>query len=662
MKPAVALLLALLLPVAAGAQQPPAPASTLRELSLEQLGGLEVTTVSKLPAEVWRSAAAIAVLTQDDIRRAGVTTLPELLRLIPGVQVARLDSDHWALGIRGLTSSFSKALLVLIDGRSVYTPLFGGVYWQVQDTLLEDIDRIEVIRGPGGTIWGTNAVNGVINIITKNSRETAGALVSVGGGNVDQGRVGVRYGGSNGRGLSYRVYGTGSRRAAEHHTDGHPFDDWSIAQGGFRIDATRRAGETFRIQGDGYKGRTGERVAVGSFAPPAALLIEGSDDVAGGNVLAHWERELAGGAGFRLQAYYDRTIRHAVHFEETRDTFDVDFLHRAPLGPRHQLAWGAGARNSASNVTELFPTLTVTPEDRAHRFASIFAQDEIAVMADRLWLTLGSKFEHNSYSGWEVQPSARLLWRPSSRETVWAAVTRSARIPSRIETDLMLTAFGIPNPLAYILLAGSKDFDAETLVGVEAGYRRLLASQLYLDVTAFHNNYDGLAGFSPFAVTIEPAPIPHLQFKTSYQNAIDGTSDGIEISPDWRPSSWLRLKGAYSLLTIDMENRPGNTDAQNVALYEESIPRHQGSVQAALTLPGAVEVDYTQRFMGRLVTHDIPHYVTADARLGWQIGRGVTVAVAGQNLFAPNHVEFFRDEFAAVGIRRSVYASMTWRR
>lgn len=277
-------------------------------------------------------------------------------------------------------------------------------------------------------------------------------------------------------------------------------------------------------------------------------------------------------------------------------------------------------------------------------------------------MTVGSKFEHNNESGLDVQPSARFLWRPNVHETVWTSVTRAVRTPSRIDTDLQLTGFALANPLAYLVVVGSQDFRSERLVGVEAGYRRLLGSQLYLDVTAFHNDYDDLAGFGAFAVTVQPQPILHLQFAIPYQNAIRGTTDGLEISPDWRPASWLQLKGAYGYLTIDMENRPGFNDTSNPALYEGSSPRHQGFVQAKLLLPRRLELDHSYRFASRLRTRDVPGYVTADVRLGWQLSNGLTVAIAGQNLLQANHVEFFRDEALASGIRRSVYATLTWRR
>jgi iron complex outermembrane receptor protein len=647
---------------AARAQSPPQPAVPLRELSLEQLGTLEVTSVAKQPAEVWRTPAAITVLTQDDIRRSGITTLPELLRLVGGVQVARTDSDHWAVGIRGLTSAFSKALLVLIDGRSVYTPLFGGVYWQVQETLLEDVERIEVIRGPGATIWGSNAVNGVINVITKHSRESTGLLVSAGAGNLDQGRVSVRLGDTLGDVLSYRVYAKGSLIDGQYHPDGQEYDEWSLAQTGFRVDLGRAGGQTVRLQGDMYRGTMGDHVLLGSFAPPSALALQGSDIVGGGNLVASWERDLPAGTSLRLQAYYDRTGRNSLHFREERNTVDVDLLLRTPLGSRHQVSWGAGARSSRSDFTSENPAVAFVPEDRTQRLTSLYGQDEIALLPDRLFATLGTKLEHNTYTGWEVQPSARLLWRANTQETLWGGITRAVRTPSRFETEVRVTQFVTPSPLIYLQLAGSPEFGAETLVGVEAGYRRLVTSSLYLDVTAFHNAYQNLSSFSPFAASIQLVPIPHVRATTTYQNGIRATSDGFEISPDWRPRSWVRVRGSYALVTIDAANRPGFSDPSNVALYEGSMPRHQGSVQTSLTLPNGVEVDYVQRAVGRLASHNVPRYVTGDARLAWQAPKGVELAVAGQNLFAPRHLEFFRDDFPQAGVRRSVFVSATWRR
>jgi iron complex outermembrane receptor protein len=326
------------------------------------------------------------------------------------------------------------------------------------------------------------------------------------------------------------------------------------------------------------------------------------------------------------------------------------------------VSWGAGARSSDSNITPKFPTLTVVPEDRNQRLASVYGQDEIALLPDELYATIGTKLEHNTYTGWEVQPSARLLWRVDTQETLWAGVTRAVRTLSRIETDLRLTQFLMPSPLIYVQLAGSPSVDAEGLVGMEAGYRRLLTPSLYVDLTAFHNTYGNLSSFSPFVVTQETTPIAHLLGTTTYENGIRAASDGVEIAPDWRPRDWARVRGSYALLSINATNRPGSTDTNNVALYEGSVPRHQASVQASLTLPNHVEVDYVQRAVGHLHSHNVPGYVTGDARVAWTIGHGLTLAAAAQNLWAPNHVEFFRDEFPTPGIRRSAYVSVQWRR
>jgi iron complex outermembrane receptor protein len=658
MRSRLVVLLTLVLPASLAAQ--PASNGSLSDLSLDELGALKVTTVSKQPAEVWRSAAAIFVMTADDIRRTGATTLPEVLRFVPGVQVSRLDSGHWAVGVRGLTSAFSKSLLVLIDGRSVYTPLFGGVFWQTQDTLLEDVDRIEVIRGPGGTVWGANAVNGVINVITKHSRDTLGVLASAGSGTVDHGRAAVRYGGQVRDDVHYRLYGTGFTRAALARSEHGRFDDWRIAQAGGRLDTGWRGG-TVTLQGDLYRGEAGDRVVVGSYDPPSRLVLQGADEIWGGNVRARWQRQSSDGGGLRLQTYYDRTERRALHFGETRHAIDVDFMHHLPIGRRHHLSWGAGARRSPTEFRAIYPTLTLDRPTRAYWLASTFVQDEVALALDRLWLTVGSKFEYNNNSGMEVQPSARLLWRPSATQSAWLAASRAVRTPSSIDTDLRLTGFVQPNPRLFLELSGRPDFAAETLVGFEAGYRRLIGERVYLDVTGFYNDYDDLAGFGSLAFTVEQQPLPHVLASVGYGNVIGGTTTGVEVSPDWRPTDWLQIKAAYALLSSDMESQPGYDDAANVALYEGSSPRHQGSVRVSLALPGQVSVDVMHRFATRLMAGRVPAYRTADARAEWFLSDRVSLAVGGANLQQPRHLEYFRDDGPDVTVPRSAYVSLTWR-
>src|SRR4030081_2326538 len=420
----------------------------LKQVSLEELGQIEVTTASKVPVKATRTPAAIYIVTQEDIRRSGATSIPEALRLVPGVEVSRIDSNKWSVGVRGFESRLSRSVLVLIDGRSVYTPLFAGTYWDVQDTLLEDIDRIEVIRGPGGTIWGPNAVNGVINIITKNARETKGTLVSSGGGNVDQGTGEARYGSGNGRNFNYRIYGKAFSRGPEFHPDHGRFDDWRMGQGGFRADWDSSTRDTFTVQGDFYSGDAGTRVSISTYSAPYTTTVERNAELSGGNLLGRWQRTLNESSGIEVQAYYDRTNRHDVTFGENRNTFDIDFLHHLSLPGRQAFVWGLGAHVSAADFMEVVPTILFAPH-RTDQIYSAFLEDEIALVDNKLWLTLGMKFLHNNYTGLEVQPTARLLWNPNPRHTLWTAVTRAVRTPSRLEEDFQPTGATSANPLIF---------------------------------------------------------------------------------------------------------------------------------------------------------------------------------------------------------------------
>lgn len=444
--------------------------TSLKQLSLAQLGNIEVTTMSKAPETVWRTASAIYVITHEDIRRSGATSIPDLLRLAPGLDVARISSDYWSVGVRGFGGQFSKSVLVMIDGRSVYTPLFAGVFWAVEDTVLEDIERVEVIRGPGGTIWGANAVNGVINIITKGAADTSGALALAGGGNVDYAVGAFRYGSGNGRNFAYRLYAKGFSRGPQFHADQINFDDWRMAQTGFRADWNRLR-DRLTVQGDFFKGEDGQSVPIGSFSPPSETFNYDPLDVSGGNILLRWQRNLAGAGDIQLQTYYDRTYFLGPHIGETRNTFDIDFSHHLVHARRQSVTWGLGARRSPSRIMETVPTWAFVPRDRSTDFYSAFVQDEIEAADQKLWLTFGSKFEHNVYTGLEIQPTVRLLWTPAVRQSWWAAITRAVRTPSRLEADVQVTQFAtfLGTVPAFVRLTGTPDFRSERLVGYEAG-------------------------------------------------------------------------------------------------------------------------------------------------------------------------------------------------
>jgi len=638
-------------------------APRLTELSLEQLGDIEVTSVSKRPEEVWRTAVAIHVITHDDIRRSGATSIPEVLRLAPGIEVARIDSDHWSIGVRGFGDQFSKSLLVLIDGRSIYTPLFAGMYWPAHDALLDDVDRIEVIRGPGGTIWGADAVSGVINIITKPAADTPGALLSAGSGNIDRGIGALRYGGGRGGTFDYRVYGKGVNRGAESHTDGATFDEWWTTQAGFRTDWTFEPGNSLTVQGDVSKGSHGQRVSVASFSPPSQTTLDGSLHAVGMNVLARWQRDVSKTRGFRLQAYFDRTSWLAPHFGERRSTVDVDFLHHVTLA-RHTLTAGAGARISPSRFLQIIPTLDFTPREQTDSVYSGFAEDEVALVRERVWLTAGTKIERNNYTGVEVQPGVRLLWTPRAGQSLWSAITRAVRTPSRIEDAVSSISYSSTTTVPIFLRAtGSSDFEAERMVGYEAGYRARAGSQVYVDVAAFHNGHRGLGSFGLGQVSIEQTPPPvHAIVDVLYVNGVSGSSNGFELSPDWQPRAWWRLRGAYSYVRFNLANTPGSIDVNAVNRYSGSSPHHQGRFESQLNLPGATELDTTYRYVSSLPFQKIAAYHTVDMRIGWTMSPRVEVSVAGQNLLAPYHSEFGHGQMPTVGVARSVYVEARWRR
>jgi iron complex outermembrane receptor protein len=638
------------------------PARNLKQLSLEQLGNIEVTTVSKEPENIQRTAAAIYVLTQEDIRRSGATSIPEVLRTVPGVEVAQIDSSTWAIGIRGFGSGFSKSVLVVIDGRNVYTPLFAGVNWRLQNVMLEDVERIEVIRGPGGTIWGTNAVNGVVNIITKNSKDSRGMVVSAGGGSVDQGTGEFRYGGGLRQNLSYRVYGMAFGRGHEFHTDHDHFDDWQFGQGGFRMDWDNQGSDSFTLQGDLYRGDLGERQNIAFYSPPASINVDGTEDVSGGNVLGRWKHKLGEGSDFQLQAYYDRTYRLGAQLGETRNTFDIDFVHHLNALPLQDIIWGLGARWSPSDLIQTVATVDFLPHHQSDNIYSAFVQDEIAIVRNKLSATIGSKFEHNIYTGWEIQPSARLLWTPSVHQTIWAAVTRAVRSPSRLDEDLQLTGFITATPLPiFIRVAGNPQFMSETLLGYEAGYRTLVTSRFYVDLSLFHNNYNNLTSFGSAAFSFESSPPPlRLIITVPWANGIKGNTDGVEITPNWKVASWLDLKASYSYLNMDLRNKPGNTDTGTVTADQGSSPRHEFVIQPRFNLPKRFELDPVYRYVSALPAQLVKGYSTMDARLGWHFAEQFELSVVGQNLFQPRHVEFAGDPGGLIGIKRSVYIKLTW--
>ena len=641
-------------------EEPQATVGHLNQASLEDLGNIEVTTTSKEPVKASETPAAIYVITQEDIRRSGATSIPEILRLAPGIEVARIDSNTWSVGVRGFGSAVSRSVLVLIDGRSVYTPLFAGVWWQVQDTLLEDCERIEVIRGPGGTVWGANAVNGVINIITKSAKDSRGVLVSTGGGNLDQGFLNFRYGGGNDRDFDYRVYGKAFTRAGEFHPIGKEFDDWHMAQTGFRADWDLHDRDTLTLQGDLYNGDAGQDIDITTYTSPYFINVEQNAELAGGNLVGRWKRLLSHGSDIQLETYYDRTSRREANFAETRNTFDLDFIHHVSFPRRQNLLWGLGTRVSSGNAVPVVPTVLFTPNNYTDKLYSGFLQDEIRTPGDQLSVTFGSKFLHNNYSGFEIEPTARLLWKVRPQQIVWAAVTRAVRTPSRIDEDLQLTAFLSSNPLAFVRIVGDRKFASEDLIGYETGYRTLIKPRLHLDVAAFYNDYTNLQSIEPGVPFVESSPSPsHFVLPFMFRNGLSGKTAGFEIAPDWTPIRWWRLRGSYSYLHMDLSKEPTSQDASTISSTQGSSPHHQVLVQSSLDFTRRFALDQNFRYLSALPFQQVRAYATADAGFTWHARTGLNLSIVGQNLLQPHHAEYAGDP-TGVGIKRSIYGKVTW--
>jgi iron complex outermembrane receptor protein len=638
-------------------------AENLKSLTLQQLGEIEVTTQSKEPTQVWDTPAAIYVLTGEDIRRAGVTNIPDALRLVPGVNVARVNgSRNWAVGIRGFGDQFSKYVLVLIDGRSVYTPLFGGVLWTIDNVMLEDIDRIEVIRGPGGTIWGADAVNGIINIITKHSQDTKGTLLSSGGGNVDQNTEDARYGSAH-KNWTWRTNAFGFVRSPEFHLDGQPAYDWSrFGQAGFRGDWAKNSVE-FTFQGDAYWGKFGDAQTLSTYVPPVSFTSYQSTNVSGGNLRALWRRQFSNHSDIYLQTFWSHDHRIGSNFGEDRDTFDVDFLHRLAATRFQQFTYGVGLRLSPSTVTQTVPTDTFDPLHKTDSIYSAFVQEELHLVPKRLSLTLGSKLEHNNYTGFEYQPNGRLLFTPTNRFSAWASVSRAVRTPDRVDEDIQVDLFAVASPLIFARVLGNHDLRAERLIAYEGGLRTLIHPRFYISAAGFYNAYRNLIAQGSPVITAGPTPpFPPSTylFTLQYINGIHGTTDGAEIAPDWQATSFWHIRTGYSYLNIDLNDEQSFSDTVTLKSLRGSSPTHQAFLQSEINLPGHVEFDQSFRYVDSLPAQSVRAYSTADARIGWKPTKSLNLSVTGQNLFQPHHAEFGIDPPPTVLIKRGVYAKLVW--
>ena len=650
--------------------QSPQDVPDVSKMSIEDLMNIEVTSVSKRTQKVADAAAAVFVITQEDIRRSGATNIPEALRMVPGLQVARIDQNKWAIAARGFNGRFDNKLLVLIDGRSVYTPLFSGVYWNVQDVMLEDVDRIEVIRGPGATLWGANAVDGVINIITKQAKSTQGGVVTAGGGTEQRTSESARYGGTIGKSSYFRVYGKYFNWGPSIDPSGNTaHDGWNASRGGFRMDLQPNRADSLTVQGDLYRSDFDETLTIPALNPPYSSTFPNNGDYTGGNILGRWSHSFER-SSTSLQFYYDKTnVRDNSLFRDTENVFDLDFQHDAHLGEAQELIWGLGYRSIQDSNASSF-TVSLQPNHTQLNQFSGFIQDEVGFFNHKLRLTFGSKFEHNDFTGFEVQPNFRLLAIINQDQSVWAAVSRAVRTPALTEEGLRLNEAVVPpgappffSPLPVVeAIFGSTQFKSEDLLAYEAGYRVQATKTVSLDIAAFYNKYTNLRSAEPGAPFIEGSPAPtDVVFPFIASNKMSGATYGIEPLVEWKVLPQWRLQGSYSYLQMNIHK---NVDSQDPTpdIPNGQSPRHQFFVRSSIDLPKHFEHDLSLRYVDKLSNLNIPGYYSLDMRLGWRPVPKLEFSVVGQDLLNSQHLEFVPEfiNTTPTQARRQVSGRITW--
>jgi iron complex outermembrane receptor protein len=637
----------------------------LTKASLEDLMDIQVTTASKKQEKLSHTASAIFVITAQDIRRSNATNVPDLLRMVPGLDVAQINANTWAISARGLNARFSNELLVLLDGRSVYTPTTDGVFYDVLDLPLEDIERIEVIRGPGTSVWATNAVNGVINIITKKASDTPGAMVVAGGGTVDQGLGTVQYGGSVGKNTSFRAFAKYLNEDHFPNSSGQDGGDgWGLSRIGFRSDTILSPKDTLTFEGDLYSGREGDSsVGITSVTSPPVPNVELEVNLGGGFLQGVWNHTYSPRAGMSLQVSYDAYKRHDL-LGETRGTSDISFQHHFAWGDRQNLIWGIEYRYSQSRTAGSL-LVSLDPPNRNTQLFSSFVQDEIAIVRDRLFVTVGTKFEDSYFSGPDLQPSVRVAWTPSPERTLWAAVSDADRTPAATDTSIIsnLGGFTGPNGPVALRLLGNPNLGNEKTIAYEAGYRMSLAEQLSLDFAAYYNDQYDQETTEPGAPFFEPTPVPpHLVLPLIYANLMHGESHGFEIAANWKVASRWTLSPGYEFEQIHMHLKPTSQDTTSVPEAEGSSPVHAAQLRSHLALAHDLSWDASAYFVDRLTDPVIPAYTRFDTGLTWQWNKKSSLRFVGQNLVKDRHEEFV-DSTGSAGttlIKRSAYVEWIW--
>lgn len=641
----------------------------LSQLSLEQFTELDVvvTSVSKKQQKLSDTAAAVFVISNDDIRRTGVTSIPEALRMVPGMQVARIDANKWAISSRGFNGRFANKLLVLIDGRTVYNPMFSGVYWNRQDVLMEDVERIEVIRGPGAALWGSNAVNGVINVITKKARDTQGWQMTAGVGTEEQAFGSLRYGNKLGENADARAYiKYFDRDNGVDNSDNKGVDDWDSVQGGFRLDWLPLSSDSFTLQGDWQDTVVGTDRTTTSLTAPFSTTQANEVDINAWNILGRWKHRFSDESDMELQIYYDSHEREQKelvsdgNLNQLYETFDVDFQHRFGLGMQHDILWGIGYRNISDEFQGDF-TVSLTPESKTTHLFSAFIQDDISFYDGNLHLIVGSKFEHNDFTGIEIQPNIRMNLNISDKYSIWSSISRAVRIPGR-STDIRLNQrVTAGTPPRLISIFGNPRIHSEKVTAFEMGFRGEPYQNLKYDLAAFYNFYNDLRAFEQGTASVQTTPVAHVLIPLTSQTFVTAETYGIELALDWRPEDWLRLNLAYSFLEMQLHKESFSTATSGESAEGES-PEQQISLRSSFDISNNLTFDTWLRYIDELPTQNVNAYVTFDARLAWQIKNNVELSITGQNLLNDSQLQFKPEilDITSTQAERSVYLKMQW--
>jgi iron complex outermembrane receptor protein len=638
------------------AQAAPSSDAEFDQLLSLDIADLTVTSVSKREQKVSDTAAAVYVITQEDLRRSAITSIPDALRMVPGLQVARVSASSWAISSRGFNGALSNKLLVLIDGRSIYTPVFSGVYWDDQSTMIEDIERIEVIRGPGASLWGANAVDGIINIITKSSDKTQGNFASA-TGTTTGGLLEVRHGGAISPDLTYRTYAqyfnSGSSQNPSNTSNN---DSWYRGRGGFRMDGKNSGGDTYTLQGNAYGGKEDTESHFAVLTSPDLQTSLSDSTSYGANLLGRWTHQLSTDSQVTVQSYVDHYSRLETNDDQHVSTADIEAQHSIKLNDRNNFIWGGGARVYEEQIDGNF-SIAVNHPHQTHEILNTFLQDEYALLPNMLYATLGSKFEYNDYTGVEIEPTARLSWHVTRDQTVWGAVSRAVRTPSTIDEDINLALRTTPGtPTTVSRIVGNTDQESEVLIAYELGHRIQATRDLSFDTSVYYNDFSRLETVNtvPGAAYTNPADgTVVLPFQIS--NLGSGHVYGAEITSNWNISERWRLSGSYTYANMSLDTRPGATSLQAA---QSLTPHNQFSARSYFNLTDTIHWDNMLYYVSALAP-PVNAYTRYDSRLAWLVKPGVEISLIGRNLLSPRHLEFASTPETEVA--RSFVAQVRWR-